>query len=469
MVVLLEGGGNVSNDFYGFFTSSQHQLSFQVHEEHKNLKCKYCNMEFRHNNSFKRHMMQHTGERPYECPHCHMAFKRKEELNAHTKKSHPEESRIAATVASATEDETTDAEAVPEKVRPPYLAPQPSPQPHVTQLQTPQMAPPQIITSAPQPQVIAAAQPFPALVQPQPPPPLMYTQVRTADGQTLLVPMENLTYAQPQPPPQPFFLDIQPTYETIEVLPPAQQLPVVVQQPQVRPAPPAPKPPRHVEVIDLSGSDDEDDPAPVPAKKNTLEIAMREITGIPGLEVKVEVTEDTESCHVAKEIRSTTSDDRPFQSPSPTATKSKSDMGTNTESSQKPAVLVKKEKCKDIINNNAPTTFDKSANSSTRELAPTATPPSKSAEETGPLECEDDDGDERGFKGEEIVDKSADLKRLDGDDHHSKSSPGGVPQIAEAAELNGADPPSEELRCERCGRVYQYLNFLKVHLRRCGI
>ena len=129
MVVLLEGGGNVSNDFYGFFTSSQHQLSFQVHEEHKNLKCKYCNMEFRHNNSFKRHMMQHTGERPYECPHCHMAFKRKEELNAHTKKSHPEESRIAATVASATEDETTDAEAVPEKVRPPYLAPQPSPQP----------------------------------------------------------------------------------------------------------------------------------------------------------------------------------------------------------------------------------------------------------------------------------------------------------------------------------------------------
>lgn len=45
-----------------------------MHQEAKNFTCKYCKVEFRHNNSLKRHMMQHTGERPYACAHCSMAF-----------------------------------------------------------------------------------------------------------------------------------------------------------------------------------------------------------------------------------------------------------------------------------------------------------------------------------------------------------------------------------------------------------
>ena len=115
------------------------------------------------------------------------------------------------------------------------------------------------------------------------------------------------------------------------------------------------------------------------------------------------------------------------------------------------------------------------ANNSTCETEQTAatpeSPPKTSEEiksaEVEPLEGEDDDEDKgRGcFKGEEIVDKSADLKRVeDDDDHHAKSSPGGPPlQIAVAT---AEEPKKAEFRCERCAKVYRYPDFLKVHQRR---
>ena len=458
-----------------------------MHEEQKNIKCKMCNMEFRHNNSYKRHMMQHTGERPYECAYCDMAFKRRDGMNAHMKKSHPEDVRIAAAVASATEDET-DTEAVAAVKAKPYLAPQPQTQ-QITQPPQPQITQPQIIASAPQqPQVL---QPFP-LVQPQQQLP-MYTQVVTAGGQVVLVPMDNLTYAQPQIAQpqtpqitQPLFIEnlqpaaptynIQPAFETIEVLPaPPQQVPVVVQQQQVE-APSvvtssSKKQSSPVEVIDLSGSDDEDDPpAPAPpvapTVKNTLEIAMREITG---LEVKVEVAAENEKTQLqAPQV----------SQPQNRHSKLKSDMGTNTEASSKSGVVVKKEECKDVTsdvdNNIAPAQphtpqitqpeTTASAVQIATNLDQSATTPElpEPIAEVEPLEGEDGDDDERrersSFKGDEIVDKSADLKRVD-----SKSSPaaaGGLPaQIA-------AESKSEEFRCDRCGKVYGYPAFLKVHQRR---
>ena len=396
------------------------------------------------------------------------------------KKNHPEEALIAATVAaSATEDET-DTETTPaarEKVQPPYLAPQPQPQTQLTPVvpQTAQTA--QIIAPQQHPQVIAAAaaQPVQLPFQPQQPPP-MYTQVMTADGQVLLVPMDNLyaAAAQPQQQPQPLYIEnlqptptfnIQPAYETIEVLPaPPHQLPVVVQHQVVNSSSNRnSKPISPVEVIDISDDEDVDDPAPLQKELTSpLEIAMREITG---LAVKVELADDESA----------------KKSPSTRPSKSKSDMGTNTEASTK---LIKREKCRestnvdiipDVDDNNAQT----SAITSTCELDQTSATPelletSETCESGGePLEGEDGD-DEKGrrFKGEEIVDKSADLKRVgDDDDHHSKSSPGGLLlQIAtggaSAAATEEASPGKEEFRCERCGKVYIYPNFLKVHQRR---
>ena len=359
----------------------------------------------------------------------------------------------------------------------------------------------QIITTAPQqPQMVATAQPpfnLPIIQPPAVHPTYMEVEL---NGQRLLVQMEN-----PQPLAQwPLQTQLQPQLifpvpqldGTYGVLPAPTQLstaaPVVLQQPG------APQvcsgvthSSRHFEaakakggapvVIDLvDESDDEDDPAAAAAaadlasaseKGSALEIAMREITG---LEVKVEVGESV-----------TVPPARP-------SARSKSDMGTNTElgpkSTKLPQPQAKGPECQkssnvDVPQNTSqPEERERSKSAKLDQVASTSAPrelTETTVEEKsaggGALKDEDDDDDKGSFKGEDIVDdKSADLKRVgDDDDHHLKSSPKGTLKIAtggnaESASAQKEEGGGEEFRCERCGKVYMYINFLKVHLRRCG-
>ena len=53
--------------------------------------CVYCEKSFRFKNDLTRHVMVHTGEKPFVCVYCNRGFTRKEKLKSHTISFHLDE------------------------------------------------------------------------------------------------------------------------------------------------------------------------------------------------------------------------------------------------------------------------------------------------------------------------------------------------------------------------------------------
>ncbi|KFM59471.1 Zinc finger and BTB domain-containing protein 8B, partial [Stegodyphus mimosarum] len=45
--------------------------------------CPYCSYTTWHASNYKRHVLKHTGERPYKCTVCQKSFNRKDNLQTH--------------------------------------------------------------------------------------------------------------------------------------------------------------------------------------------------------------------------------------------------------------------------------------------------------------------------------------------------------------------------------------------------
>ena len=55
-----------------------------------NYDCTYCGRRFKRADNLRDHVRTHTGEKPFRCQVCSYSASHKSNLNAHTKKLHPE-------------------------------------------------------------------------------------------------------------------------------------------------------------------------------------------------------------------------------------------------------------------------------------------------------------------------------------------------------------------------------------------
>jgi len=52
--------------------------------------CSNCSKWFKHLSNFKRHILVHTGEKPFQCPACPHSFRRNYLLKSHVQRMHPD-------------------------------------------------------------------------------------------------------------------------------------------------------------------------------------------------------------------------------------------------------------------------------------------------------------------------------------------------------------------------------------------
>jgi uncharacterized Zn-finger protein len=67
-------GSNFGLDLTSYMTKSYH--------------CQYCGKFWRTPSLLQRHILTHTGERPYSCKDCGQTFKQKAHLDSHTVRVH---------------------------------------------------------------------------------------------------------------------------------------------------------------------------------------------------------------------------------------------------------------------------------------------------------------------------------------------------------------------------------------------
>ena len=70
-----------------------HEVDVDKYEQRKYV-CNYCQRRFGWSTDLKRHIILHTGERPFQCKFCPVAFTRKFLLQNHMKKLHPDKCRM---------------------------------------------------------------------------------------------------------------------------------------------------------------------------------------------------------------------------------------------------------------------------------------------------------------------------------------------------------------------------------------
>uniref|UniRef100_A0A8C6U9R0 C2H2-type domain-containing protein n=1 Tax=Neogobius melanostomus TaxID=47308 RepID=A0A8C6U9R0_9GOBI len=75
-----------------FGRKSQLERHMMVHTGVKPYKCSVCGRGFNQDGHLRSHMRMHTGEKPYACPHCDKAFNHNVSLKSHVQRYHPSES-----------------------------------------------------------------------------------------------------------------------------------------------------------------------------------------------------------------------------------------------------------------------------------------------------------------------------------------------------------------------------------------
>uniref|UniRef100_A0A915NLS1 C2H2-type domain-containing protein n=1 Tax=Meloidogyne floridensis TaxID=298350 RepID=A0A915NLS1_9BILA len=65
----------------------QINFNFENKNNYNNLikQCKYCTKSFKRNTDLQRHLLIHTGERPFTCSKCYFSFRTKQTLETHSK------------------------------------------------------------------------------------------------------------------------------------------------------------------------------------------------------------------------------------------------------------------------------------------------------------------------------------------------------------------------------------------------
>ena len=89
----LEGPDNYLNKVHFKVRGKTHEVDINKYEQRKYVCC-FCNRRFGWSTDLKRHIILHTGEKPFQCKFCHVAFTRKFLLQNHMKKLHPDQCRM---------------------------------------------------------------------------------------------------------------------------------------------------------------------------------------------------------------------------------------------------------------------------------------------------------------------------------------------------------------------------------------